>query len=85
MEGILRYLDRGDSPAFRFGDLVRQPAGACFIVTDQVDTSRLDGGRYTYHLRWPGEAARPPTEATISFDVSDPAARASADPEPSSR
>ena len=79
MEGILRYLTKGESPAFRFGDLVRQPAGQCSSVTDQVDTSRLDGGRYTYHLRWPGEPARPHTDATISFEVSDPAARASVD------
>jgi hypothetical protein len=84
LEGILRWVARGETPVFQLGDLVQQPAGQCAVIADRMDTSRLDPGAYTYHLRWPGEPGRSNAEAVVPFQVTDapagPARRSSTPP-----
>ena len=48
---VLRYVSRNDSPLFRFGTPKLVPAGSCFRVVDEIETWRLDRGRYVYNLR----------------------------------
>jgi hypothetical protein len=76
LEGILRFVARGTTPAFQLGELVRQPAGQCAVIADRMETSQLDPGTYTYHLRWPGEPDPSRSDAVVSFEVSDAPARA---------
>ena len=55
----LRYVARDGVPAFQLPPTPPVPAGECVRIEDVIDTTDLDAGIYSYHLRSPVSARGP--------------------------
>jgi VWFA-related protein len=76
---LIRYVARDGDPAFRLPDPEVEAAGVCIRVADQLQTTALDPGSYTYHLAWMEAPGAEPRKASAQFRIVElPAGPASA-------
>ena len=68
-EGLLRFLMRDDEPVFRFPPVKLEPAGRCSRIVDDIDTSGLEPGGYSYRLIWEPAGEGEPISAELPFRV----------------
>jgi len=66
---FVRYVARDRKPIFRFPDPMVEPAGDCVRLTDEVDTSLLDPGSYTYEHELKPAGDGEPVRGAVTFDV----------------
>jgi hypothetical protein len=71
---VVRYVTREDKPIFRFETAEARRAGECASFLDTLDTTPMEPGSYTYHVRWAGDGSneRLDTEAAFEITVASP-------------
>ena len=66
---VLRYVAKDGVPLFRFEEPEVQSAGECLRMADRIETSRLVGGAYSYHVKWKRAETDDPMSAALEFEV----------------
>jgi hypothetical protein len=68
----LRFVSKSDEPYFKLEAAEPQPAGACYLLEDTIETWRLEEGEYDYHVRWTPPEGQEALEGRVSFEVAPP-------------
>jgi hypothetical protein len=69
IDGVQRFVSLNGEPIFRFDSAALQDAGGCSRVVDQLDTTPMRPGSYTYHLRWNRSSEQEPLVSEREFEV----------------